>query len=318
MGVNSDPLLQMAGISKTYVQGHWWEKQFHLKALDGVDLSLEKGKTLALVGKSGSGKTTLAMCAALLELPDSGKIWFHGSDVLSLEKRERVLLRPRIQIIFQDSTALPARYTAGQIIEEPLVIQSRSSPKERADLVSELMEKVGLSPKWRNRLPDQFSGGQRQRLAIARSLTLQPNLLILDEPFVGLDISTRGQIINLLLDLQANNSLAYLYISHDLELVRHFSDSVAVMNQGKIVEQGSVSDLLRSRADPNAHSWFRHGGPRQTASVRLGFVDKVNIDTSNRQSCGRIEGSLLGSFGRMTPRHCWRWFSSGRGSLDEV
>lgn len=253
MGVKSRPLLQMAGISKTYVQGRWWEKQFHVRALDGVDLSLEEGKTLALIGKSGSGKTTLAMCAALLESPDSGKIWFYGREVLSLQKPERVLLRPRIQIIFQDSTALPARYTARQIIEEPLVIQRRYSPKERADLVSELMEKVGLSPKWKNRLPDQFSGGQRQRLAIARSLTLQPSLLILDEPFVGLDISTRGQIVNLLLDLQANNSLAYLYISHDLELVRHFSDSVAVMDQGKIVEQGSVSDLLRSSAYTQMH-----------------------------------------------------------------
>ena len=111
----------MAGLSKTYVQGRWWEKQFRVKALDGVDLTLEEGKTLALVGKSGSGKTTLAMCAALLELPDSGKIWFYGRDVLSLDKGERVLLRPRIQIIFQDSTALPARYTARQIIEEPLV-----------------------------------------------------------------------------------------------------------------------------------------------------------------------------------------------------
>jgi ABC-type glutathione transport system ATPase component len=239
----------MAGLSKTYEQGRWWEKQFHLKALDGVDLSLEEGKTLALVGKSGSGKTTLAMCAALLELPDSGKIWFNGRDVMSLDKRERALLRPRIQIIFQDSTALPARYTARQIIEEPLEIQRRYAPKERAELVSELMEKVGLSAKWGNRLPNQFSGGQRQRLAVARALTLQPRLLILDEPFVGLDISTRGQIINLLLDLQAENSLTYLYISHDLELLRHFADSVALMDQGKITEQVGVSDLFRSPED---------------------------------------------------------------------
>ena len=116
------------------------------------------------------------------------------------------------------------------------------------------MEKVGLPPRWESRLPDQFSGGQRQRLAIARALTLQPNLLILDEPFVGLDISTRGQIINLLLDLQANNSLTYLYISHDLELVRYFADSVAVMDQGKIIEQASVSDLLRGSEHVQRHA----------------------------------------------------------------
>jgi ABC-type oligopeptide transport system ATPase subunit len=238
------PLLELEGLSKTYVQGRWWEKQFCLHALDGVDLSVEEGKTLALIGESGSGKTTLAMCAALLEPPDSGKIWFEGRDVLSLNKGQRAFLRPRIQIIFQDSTALPARYTARQIIEEPLLIQRRYSSNERAELVSELMEKVGLPPRWGNRLPDQFSGGQRQRLVIARSLTLRPDLLILDEPFVGLDISTRGQIINLLLDLQANNSLTYLYISHDLDVVRLFAEYVAVMDHGKIIEQGSVSDLL--------------------------------------------------------------------------
>jgi dipeptide transport system ATP-binding protein len=227
------------------VQGRWWEKQFYLKALDGVDLTLEAGKTLALVGQSGAGKTTLAMCAALLELPDAGTIRFYGRDILSVAKAERMRLRPKIQIIFQDSTALPARYTARKIIEEPLVIQTRYSLKERAELVSDLMEKVGLPPRWGNRLPHQFSGGQRQRLAIARSLTLQPDLLILDEPFVGLDVSIRGQIINLLLDLQANNSLTYLFISHDLESVRHFADFVAVMDQGKIIEQGSASDLFR-------------------------------------------------------------------------
>jgi ABC-type glutathione transport system ATPase component len=238
-----DPLLQMAGLSKSFVQGRWWEKQFAVKALDGVDLSLEKGKTLALVGKSGSGKTTLAMCAALLAPPDCGKIWFCGRDVLSLEKEERARLRPNIQIIFQDSTALSMRYTARQIVEEPLVIQRRYSPKERAELVSELMEKVGLPPRWGNRRPEEFSGGQRQRLAIARSLTLQPSLLILDEPLVGLDISIRGQIINLLLDLQADASLAYLYISHDHESVRHFSDSVAVIDEGKIIRHTSVADF---------------------------------------------------------------------------
>jgi ABC-type microcin C transport system duplicated ATPase subunit YejF len=171
-----------------------------------------------------------------------------------------MLLRPSIQIIFQDSNALPARYTARKIIEEPLVVQNRYSLKERAELVSDLMDKVGLPPRWANRLPYQFSGGQRQRLAIARSLTLQPKLLILDEPLVGLDISIRGQIINLLLDLQANNSLTYLFISHDLESVRHFADSVAVMDQGKIIKQASASDL------------FRTSGCAQTRALAFGIV----------------------------------------------
>jgi ABC-type glutathione transport system ATPase component len=250
----------MVGLSKTYVQGHWWEKQFRLKALDGVDLALEEGKTLALVGKSGSGKTTLAMCAALLELPDSGKIWFYGRDVQSLDKGQRMLLRPRIQLIFQDSTALPGRYTARQIIEEPLVIQRRYSARERAELVAELMEKVGLPSSWQNRLPDEFSGGQRQRLAIARALTLQPNILILDEPFTGLDISTRGQIVNLLLDLQVSDLLAYLYISHDLELIRFFADSVAVMEGGKIIEQATVSQFSCSSEHVQRHALLASSG----------------------------------------------------------
>lgn len=253
MRAKSNPLLRVAGLSKAYVQGRRWEKQYRVQALNGVDLTLEEGKTLALVGKSGSGKTTLAMCAALLERPDSGGIWFYERNVQSLNKSQRMLLRPRIQVIFQDSTALPARYTAKQIIEEPLVIQHRHSPKERSELVSELMEKVGLPSRWQNRRPDEFSGGQCQRLAIARALTLQPNLLVLDEPLVGLDISTQGHIINLLLELQEAHSLAYLYISHDLELIPYFADSVAVMDQGKIIEQATVSEYLSGSERVQGH-----------------------------------------------------------------
>lgn len=254
----SEPVLRIEGLSKTYSQGHWWEKRFRSQALDGVNLTLETGKTLALVGRSGSGKTTLAMCVAMLEKPDAGKIWFEGCNVLSAAKSGRSALRPRIQLIFQDSAAaLPARFSAAQIIEEPLVIQRRHSAsakkKDRSDLVAELMAKVGLPPGWANRRPHQFSGGERQRLAIARSLALQPSLLILDEPFTGLDLSVRGQIVNLLLALQAELSLTFLYISHDLELVRHFSDSVAVMDRGKIVEQASVADLFRSPTPSETH-----------------------------------------------------------------
>ena len=241
----SEPLLQIEGLNKTYSQGHWWGKRFDLKALVGIDLTLEAGKTLALVGKSGSGKTTLAMCVAMLEKPDSGKIWFEGRDVLSLSKAERAVLRPRIQLVFQDSAAaLPARFTAAEIIQEPLIIQHLYSAKERAELVIELLDKVGLSQEDANCLPHQFSGGQRQRLAIARSLALKPSLLILDEPFTGLDLSIRGQIVNLLLALQSDLGLTFLFISHDLDLVRYFANSVAVMALGKIVEHASTIDLF--------------------------------------------------------------------------
>ena len=243
----SQPLLRIEGLTKTYSQGRWWEKRFQSRALDGVDLTLETGQTLALVGKSGSGKTTLAMCVAMLEKPDSGKLWFQGRDLVSLSAPERALLRPRIQLIFQDSAAaLPARFSAAQIIEEPLLIQQRYSAKHRADLGLDLLAKVGIPRGWANRQPHQFSGGERQRLAIARSLAARPNLLILDEPFTGLDLSVRGQIVNLLRGLQAELSLTFLYISHDLDLVRQFSDRVAVMRLGRIVEQASVADLSSS------------------------------------------------------------------------
>jgi ABC-type glutathione transport system ATPase component len=238
----SEPLLRIEALTKTYAQGRFWEKRFACQALDRVDLTLDAGKTLALVGKSGSGKTTLAMCVAMLEKPDSGKIWFEGRDLLSLSKSERAFLRPRIQMIFQDSAAaLPAHFSAAEIIEEPLVIQHRystspNSRKARLGVVRDLMAKVGLPQAWASRRPHQFSGGERQRLAIARSLALQPGLLILDEPFTGLDLSVRGQIVNLLLTLQADLSLTYFYISHDIDLLRYFADFAAVMDHGRIVE----------------------------------------------------------------------------------
>jgi len=180
----------------------------------------------------------------MLEKPDSGKLWFEGCDLLCLSPAERAALRPRIQLIFQDSAAaLPVRFSAAQIIEEPLLIQQRYSAKERAGLVLNLMANVGIPPAWASRQPHQFSGGERQRLAIARSLALRPSLLILDEPFTGLDLSVRGQIVNLLLRLQAELSLTLLCISHDLDLVRHFSDRVAVMQSGRIVQESSIAEM---------------------------------------------------------------------------
>jgi peptide/nickel transport system permease protein len=237
----SEPLVRITELHKTYSRGQWWEKQFQVKALDGVDLTLEQGKTVAVVGASGSGKTTLAMCVALLDRPDSGKICFEGRDVLSLPKSEAGLLRSRVQMVFQESaSALPPHFSAGEIIEEPLVVQHRHSPKERSDLASDLMIRVGLSPSWKDRRPHQFSSGQRQRIAIARALVLQPSLLVLDEPFTGLDLSTQARLVHLLMELQAERSLSYLCISHDPDLVRYFSDDVIALDRGKVVARRSI------------------------------------------------------------------------------
>jgi ABC-type oligopeptide transport system ATPase subunit len=213
-----------------------------VRALNHVGLAIPAGSTLALVGQSGSGKSTLARCVARLEDPTSGEIWFEGHDIARSNPRA---LRGRIQLIFQDpATSLNPRFSATNIVAEPLVIQGWGTRRERRERALDLMRQVGLAPEWGRRLPLEFSGGQRQRLAIARALALEPKLLILDEALSGLDLSTQAQIVNLLLDLQRGNGLAYLYISHDLVMAAHLADEIAVIYQGAIVERASPAELF--------------------------------------------------------------------------
>ncbi len=238
------PLLVARGLTKTYTQGHWPQKRQH-KALDGVNLILRYGRTLALVGKSGSGKTTLAMCLAALDRPDSGEIWIDDCDLASASSRQLSHLRAQVQILFQSSSgALSPFLSSSEIVEEPLRIQRSMSKEQRRLAAMELFHQVGLAQELKTRRACQLSGGQRQRLAIARALALNPRLIILDEPFTGLDLSARGQIINLLIDLQINHGLSYLYVSHDLDVVSHFADEVAVMCNGRIVEWGRTDHVL--------------------------------------------------------------------------
>ena len=224
-------------------------------ALDNVDLDIRAGSTLALIGESGSGKSTLARCLARLERPDSGEIRFAGKRITDLEGRPLFQLRRQIQVIFQDSaSALSPRFTAGEIIEEPMAIQRIGAGSERRRRVLELLEQVGLPSSTLHKSPIDLSGGQRKRLAIARALALEPMFLILDEAFAGLDLSIKAQLVNLLLDLQAAASMTYLYISHDLDLVAHFADEVAVMHQGKIVERGAAGQVFRNARHPYTRS----------------------------------------------------------------
>jgi ABC-type oligopeptide transport system ATPase subunit len=241
-------LAKTRALCKQYVQrAPFSRKKFVIDALTDVDLEISPGCFTALVGESGSGKSTLASCLALFEKPDRGEIWFEGNEISRLRSRELVALRPRIQMVFQDSAgALNPRFSAAQIIEEPLEIQRRVSGPGLRARACELMEEVGLSPDSANRSPLEFSGGQRQRLAIARSIALKPTLLILDESLSGLDLATQAQILNLLLDLQEVHSLTYLLISHDLSLVGQVADFVAVMHCGRIVEQGPRQQLFTS------------------------------------------------------------------------
>jgi len=238
-------LVRTTALCKRYEQGSISGKRFTIDALSDVELDLAPGCLTALVGGSGSGKSTLAKCLAMMEKPDAGEIWFEGKTVWPGTSQELALLRPKIQMVFQDSAAaLNPRFSAAEIIAEPLEIQNLERGPSLRARACELMAEVGLSPDWANRRPREFSGGQRQRLAIARAIALKPTFLILDESLSGLDLSTQAQILNLLLDLQAAHSLTYLLISHDLTLVGQVADSIAVMHHGKIVERGSRQQVL--------------------------------------------------------------------------
>ncbi len=240
--MSTDPaLLSVRGLKRRYA-GRRGRRP--VVALDGVDLTLEQGSTLALIGETGSGKSTLARCLALLERPDSGSMRFQGQDLLALGRRQLPALRRQIQLIFQDpASALNPRFEAAEVVAEPLRIQ-KVAARERRRRALEAMEQVGLLARWADRRPAQLSGGQRQRLAIARSLVLKPRLLILDEALSALDLSVQARIVNLLLELQAARGLTYLLISHDLRVAAHLADEVAVLSGGRIVDRGPAATVF--------------------------------------------------------------------------
>jgi len=226
----------------------------HVKAVDGVSFDIGKGKTLGLVGESGCGKTTVGRTILQLIPPTGGRVEFEGRSVFTARGATLRELRRRMQIIFQDPYgSLHPRMTIEQIISEGLRIHGLASRKESRDVVVDLLGQVGLRPEAATRYPHEFSGGQRQRIGIARALALEPRFIVCDEPTSALDVSIRAQIINLLEDLQAARGLSYLMISHDLGVVRHISDEVAVMYLGKIVEQAPTETLFQSPRHPYTH-----------------------------------------------------------------
>ncbi len=223
----------------------------YVRAVDGVSFAIPKGKTFSLVGESGSGKTTTGRVILRLLQPTSGQVYFDGKDVFSLSPREMRKLRADMQIIFQDPYgSLNPRMTVQSIVGEGLAIHNLVPQNERRDRVAELLELVGLEPEYMRRYPHEFSGGQRQRIGIARALAIEPRLIVADEPISALDVSNQAQILNLLEELQHRLGLTYLLIAHDLRVVEHISDYVAVMYLGKIVEYADVDTLFRNPMHP--------------------------------------------------------------------
>ena len=225
------------------------------KAVDGVSFEIAPGETLGLVGESGCGKSTLGRCISRLYRPTSGSIQFEGNEISGLGNRELLPYRRDIQMIFQDPMeSLNARHTVGDIIEEPLIIHKMGDRQWRARRVAELLDIVGLPSRSATRFPFEFSGGQRQRIGIARAIALNPKLVICDEPVSALDVSIQSQILNLLVDLQREFNLSYLFIAHDLAVVKHVSDRIAIMYLGKFVETGEGQDIYRAPKHPYTNS----------------------------------------------------------------
>jgi oligopeptide transport system ATP-binding protein len=243
------PLLELRGLRMHFPVTEGMIARRHVgdvKAVDGVDLTIRRGETLGLVGESGCGKTTMGRCILRLEKPTAGEILYDGVDIANLGRRELVALRRRIQVIFQDPySSLNPRQKVGSIISEPMMVHGvEPDPRRRGDRVRELLSVCGLNPNFADRYPHEMSGGQRQRVGIARALALNPEFIVCDEAVSALDVSIQAQIINLLEDLRDKFNLTYLFIAHDLSVVRHLCQRVAVMYLGRVVELAECDEVF--------------------------------------------------------------------------
>ena len=258
VSAQSDALLQVTGLQRHFpvTRGIVFQKQTGaVKAVDGIDFHVRSSETLGLVGESGCGKSTTGRLVTRLDEPTAGKVVFDGTDITHLNRHRMRPLRRDVQMIFQDPfSSLNPRQTVGAIVGAPYEIQGIKTESGTKKAVQDLMDRVGLNPEHYNRYPHEFSGGQRQRIGIARALALRPKLIVCDEPVSALDVSIQAQIVNLLEDLQDDLELAYLFIAHDLSVIRHISDRVAVMYLGKIVETADRDELYNHARHPYTHA----------------------------------------------------------------
>jgi len=273
---NDEFLLEVQDLKKYYSKEQLFSSDKKpIRAVDGVSFSIHKGETLGLVGESGCGKTTVGKSILRLVEPTSGHVFFKGQDLLALHREEIRKLRPHMQFIFQDPyESLNPRMKVEEIVGEGLEVHGIARGKKKAEKISEILEKVGLHPKDGHRYPHEFSGGQRQRIGIARAISLNPELVVADEPVSALDVSIQAQILNLLMDLRDQLGLTYLFISHDLRVVKHISDRIAVMYLGKIVEMANSEELFRRPLHPYTELLLSSIPTVEAHPERKGGIDK--------------------------------------------
>lgn len=305
----ADSILQVRNLKKHFpiTSGIIFQRQVDaIKAVDGVSFDVYRGETLGLVGESGCGKSTTGRTILQLYKPTGGEVIFEGKDLAKLPTQDMRKMRRDIQMIFQDPYAsLNPRMNVGRIVAEPLIVHGVGSDKERQDRVAYLMEKVGLNPYFVNRYPHEFSGGQRQRIGIARALALDPSFIVCDEPISALDVSIQAQVVNLLQDLQQELGLTYLFIAHDLSMIRHICNRVAVMYMGRIMEMAQTDELYDNPQHPYTQLLLsavpipdpeveRVRQRMDRPSVLADFRDKNNILELKEYSPGHYVAEIVG------------------------
>ncbi|MCL4879722.1 MAG: ATP-binding cassette domain-containing protein [Anaerolineae bacterium] len=304
-----DAILQVRNLKKYFpiTSGIIFQRQVDaVKAVDGVSFEVLRGETLGLVGESGCGKSTTGRTILQLYKPTAGEVIFEGKDLAKLPSAEMRKMRRDIQMIFQDPYAsLNPRMNVGRIVSEPLIVHNVGSDKERQERVAYLLEKVGLNPYFVNRYPHEFSGGQRQRIGIARALALDPSFIVCDEPISALDVSIQAQVVNLLQDLQKELGLTYLFIAHDLSMIRHICNRVAVMYMGRIMETAPTDELYENPLHPYTQLLLsavpipdpeveRVRQRMERPSVLADFRDKNNILELKEQKPGHFVAEIVG------------------------